>query len=256
MTDHASERLFRTALPDGTSAFSRRTGRRQFGLNAYEAHVGPVFELAYADRAPLRAAEVDPEGELSAAEVDRLLAERPGMLLRDSRVTWWATRAAAEAEALRLLDRADPRLSDDGRDDPIALACTRRDATAVWWETGDGDVLWRVEAEVRERREVVEREGGVVAVLRRATPNDRGVVASLSLAAADGTHFRTTEILPDGSLRRGGADGFRAYDERAQEPALVARACARASELGEDVAAAVAAALARGAVTAYPMGDE
>lgn len=254
MSTDSPDHLHRCIGPCGENLFRRRTVRRHFGIPAYEEYDGPVFEVVYTYRMVRQASEVDPEGELSAEELDRRLAEEPRSPLCDARTSWWATREAAEAEQKRLLDEADPRLGE-GAGVASVESQMRRDATSVWWASHDETPLWRAEAVVREHREVVERGEGVGVVLRRTAPNDRGTVASLHIAAADGTYFRTTGILP-GGLRGDGADGLRSPAERKQEPALVARACARASELGEDVAAAVAAALARGAVTAYPMGDE
>lgn len=255
MTDPHPEQLYRTVPPAGPSTFGRRTEGRRFGLPRYAPHEGAVYEVVYTDRAATTPADVDPEGELSAEELDRRLAEGPALPLRADRTTWWATREAAEAEAKRLLDEADPRLNEEGAGRPVVEAQVRRDASSVWWASHDETALWRVEAIVREFREVVEREGGVVAVLRRAAPNDDGTVASLTVGAADGTYSLTTRIRLD-AVVRAGSDGQRSAEERAAEPRAIERACARAAELGDEVAAAVAAALTRGAVSAYPTGEE
>lgn len=247
-------RLVRAQGPAASARFFVAPKRVTFGLGRpYALHEGPVFEVEYIDGRAVLPADVNPEGELSAAEEERLLAERPWEIT-EARSTYWTTREAAEAEVRAALDRVDPRLSAEGHGDAMAAAQTRRDETSVWWARGDETPLWRVTATVREFRQVVESGGGVTVCLGRAAPNGDGHVASLTIAADDGTYGCTTGIYADRITRRGG-DGMRSSGERAAEGGLLARAIARAAALGEDVAAAVAAAEARGAVCAYPVGE-
>lgn len=253
MTDPHPDQLYRAVPPAGAITFNRRLSERRFGLPSYARHDGPVFEVEVTDVHAVTPADVNPEGELSTAEEDRLIAAKPWEL-RDARATYWTTREAAEAQAGRELDAADPRLSAEGHGDAMVAAQTRRDETSVWWARSDESPLWKVTVTVREFRQVVESGGGVAVCLRRAWPNDEGRVAVLCVAAEDGSYGCSTGIYAD-RVTRMSAEGVRSAEERAAEGDIIARAAARASELGEDVATVVAAALARGAVSAFSTGE-
>ena len=211
---------------------------------------GPVWAVDEVYLLPTTREHVDPEDEMSASEVDRILATaRPRVAYHER--TWWSSEAAARAAAKNILDVYDARVNGEARGEfaqEAARLCIRRDESAVWWpsvaEEAGGNrsgFVWRLEARIERYVDVQALAMDATARLSRAQPNARGAIAEIMVRGKDGQWFVDLLVAPD---RVHAASGGTV--DAAAVATLASALVAASGLVGDDVEAVLKAVSERG----------